>query len=228
MYKPGRILLARVDQVRPNLLPALEPEKFRGNVEQFALWMKSFETYIEGRTSSPVERLHFLAHYTAGEAREAIQGFLLLRTDEAYIKAKKKLVERYGNNFITAMAYKQRLRNWPTIKPGDGKALCQLADFLEGCEAASSEVPGLKVLEDAHENNLLLRKLPKYISDRWKRVVDTSVYEPSEDQPSGYPAFSEFVSFLGKEARIACGPVAVQEGYGADKNHQAAKQPRSD
>ena len=175
-----------------------------------------------------MERLHYLAHYTAGEAREAIQGFLLLRTDEAYSKAKGKLMERYGNNFITAMTYKQRLRNWSVIKPGDGKALRQLADFLEGCEVASGEAAGLKVLGDVHENNILLRKLPKYIVDRWKRVVDTSVYESGEGHPSGYPAFSQFVSFLSKEARIACGPVSVQEGHNAEKNNQMAKQSRSD
>ena len=215
----------RADQVRLNLLPALEPEKFKGNVEQFALWMKSFETYIESRTSSPVERLHYLSHYTAGEAHDATQGFLHLRTNEAYIKAKQKLMERYGNSFITAMVYRQRLRQWPMIRPGDGKALRHLADFLEGCQAASEEVSGLKALGDANENSLLLKKLPKYIVDRWKRVVDSSVYGPGEGQPSRYPAFSEFVAFLSKEARVACGPVSIQEAYDTEKSQQPYKQP---
>ena len=53
-------------------LPALEPEVFNGDVERFHLWMKSFESYIETRTSSSTERLHYLSRYTSSEARNAI------------------------------------------------------------------------------------------------------------------------------------------------------------
>ena len=199
------------EQTRRNLLPALEPGVFKGDIEQFSLWMRSFECYIEGRTTSPVERLHFLAQYTGGEARSAIHGLLHLRTDDAYDRAKKLLTDRYGNDFITASTYKRRLREWPTVRSGDGKALRQLADFLGNLLVASEEVVGLKVLGEASEISQLLKKLPRYLVERWKRVVDASIYEPARGQEGGYPPFSEFVRFLTKEARVACGPVTEQE-----------------
>ena len=175
------------EQTRRNLLPALEPGVFKGDIEQFSLWMRSFECYIEGRTTSPVERLHFLAQYTGGEARSAIHGLLHLRTDDAYDRAKKLLTDRYGNDFITASTYKRRLREWPTVRSGDGKALRQLADFLGNLLVASEEVVGLKVLGEASEISQLLKKLPRYLVERWKRVVDASIYEPARGQEGGYP-----------------------------------------
>ena len=63
------------------------------------------------------------------------------------------------------------------------------------------------MLDDQHENSYMLKKLPKHVVDRWRRYVDQRLYEPQEDEPAGYPLFKEFVKFLAKEARVACGPV---------------------
>ena len=118
------------EQGKRNTLPALEPDVFRGDVEGFHLWIKSFESYIETRTSAPTERLHFLSRYTSGEARSLIQGYLHLNSENAYHEAKTKLQERYGNAFVTAQTYKRRLRGWPKILPGDGKGLQRFTDYL--------------------------------------------------------------------------------------------------
>ena len=201
------------EQTRRSLLPALEPQVFKGDIEEFSLWIKSFECYIEARTVSPVERLHFLAQYTAGEARRSIQGLLHLRTEDAYTRAKNLLTDRFGNDFIIASTYKKRLRDWPPVRSGDGKALRHLADFLQHLLAATEEVAGLQVFNEPSEIGHLIKKLPRHLVDRWKRVVDTSIYEPTPGKEAGYPKFVEFVSFLTKEARVACGPVTIQEEY---------------
>ena len=201
-------VISLAEQLQRSQLPALEPEVFGGNVEQFSLWLMAFESYIEGRTNSSTERLHFLARYTKGEARDAIQGFLHLRTDEAYVGAKKKLMDRYGNDFVQVSAFQRRLREWPVIRAADGKSLRQLADFLDSCLAASQSVAGLSFLDDPNENKMILKKLPKYIVDRWKRIVDSRIYEPAPGTPGTYPLFCEFVTFLNREARVACGPVS--------------------
>lgn len=198
------------EQLSRSRLPALEPKVFTGEIEEFCAWLTSFECYIEARTESPVERLHYLSVYTGGDAHRAIQGLLLLRNDNAYEQAKQKLRDRYGNDFLTANAYKQRLRSWPAIRPGDGKALLELADFLDCCQAAAQLNSGLQSLGDPHEVSQLLKKLPKYIFDRWKRVVDERIYEPRAGVKSGYPSFPELVSFIKKEARVESGPVDMQ------------------
>ena len=66
-------------EVKQSHLPVLEPDVFYGDVAKFELWLKSFETYIEAKTSSPIERLHYLGKYTGGEAKAAILGFIQLR-----------------------------------------------------------------------------------------------------------------------------------------------------
>ena len=165
---------------RRSRLPALEPEVFRGKVARFHPWMKAFECFIETRTTSPSERLHYLSTYTGGEARTVIEGFFFLSSSDAYDHAKKKLHERYGKDFIVANAYRKKLREWPTIRPGDSKGLRHLADYLDSCLVASAQVAGLTSPNEAHENRMILQKLPRYVVDRWKRMVDAQIHDPHE------------------------------------------------
>ena len=134
--------------------------------------IKSFETHNENKTSYPVKCLYFLSRFTTGEAKDSIRGFLNVQSDDAYTKAKAKLQNRYGNQFTLASRYKSKIRAWPVIKPGDSRGLRAYADFLEHCRAAYDDMGNLQGLDDYHENSIMLQKLPKYLIDRWRRVVD--------------------------------------------------------
>ncbi|KAF0313402.1 hypothetical protein FJT64_016058 [Amphibalanus amphitrite] len=163
-----------------------------GSVERFHPWVKAFESFIESRTSSATERLHYLSRYTGGEARTVIEGFLLLRSADAYNQAKKKLYDRYGNDFIVSRTYRKKLKEWPPVRAGDGSGLRRLADYLDSCLAVSHHVSGLESLNDCNQNNEILRKLPKHIVDKWRRVVDKRLFEPDAGTQPGYPPFEEF------------------------------------
>ena len=200
-------------QKRHSDLPVLEPEVFKGDASKFNLWLNAFETHIEHKTESAAERLHFLFKYTGGEARRAIDGFLHLRTDDAYQLAKGKLVNRFGNDFVIASAYRTRIREWPNIRAGDGHGLRDFADHLEHfLAAASGSLKNLAVLDDHLENQLMLKKLPRHLTDRWRRVVDDWLHGARSADGSRYPPFSEFVRFISLDARIACGPVGESQG----------------
>ena len=134
--------------MKSSRLPVLEPDIFCGTVSEFPLWLKSFEAYIEQNTDSCIERLHYLGKYTGGQARKAILGFLTLRSGDAYEKAKCTLVDRYGNEFSMASAYRERIRSWPVIRNGDAKGLQEFVDFLSHCQSAISECHSLYVLDD--------------------------------------------------------------------------------
>ena len=69
-------------------LPLPEPEIFRGDLMHFPRWIKSFETIIENQTQKTSERLFYLAKYTAGEAKDAIKGYISQNNTDAYAKAK--------------------------------------------------------------------------------------------------------------------------------------------
>ncbi|CAB4035179.1 Hypothetical predicted protein, partial [Paramuricea clavata] len=72
-------------------LPRPQPDVFSGDLLQYPIWIKAFETLIERKTNQPSERLYYLGKSTSGEAKEAVSGLLPLDTETAYAKAKKIL-----------------------------------------------------------------------------------------------------------------------------------------
>ena len=104
-------------------LPLPEPEIFTGDPLQYPIWVKAFETLIEGRAIKPSERLHFLGKYVKGEAKEVVESFLLLDSEDAYDKAKETLKKRFGDPFAVATTCRKKLEIWPKIQPNDSTGL---------------------------------------------------------------------------------------------------------
>ncbi|XP_063592525.1 uncharacterized protein LOC134769716 [Penaeus indicus] len=205
-------------------LPRPEPEVFKGDILQYSMWVKSFDTLIESKTKVAAERMYYLSKYTDGEAKEVISGLLLLDSTEAYSKARKLLKQRFGNAFVIANAYREKLHEWPRIPLNDGPALMKFSDFLETCKTAMSNIQYLNILNDPKENQRMLQKLPHPIVERWNTIVDRELYKASElDDESDdgllysaeFPSFTKFCIFVRKEASKACNPItsitAVQD-----------------
>ena len=87
-----------------NRLPVPKAGVFNGNLLQYPIWIKAFETLIESRAIKPVERLHFLGKYVDGKAKELVDGFMFLDSEDAYQKAKEMLAKRFGDPFSVAAA----------------------------------------------------------------------------------------------------------------------------
>ena len=86
----------------------------------------SFELLIGGRGISEAERIHYLKRYVGGSAKEAIEGYALLPTKEAYEEAKAQLRKRYGDPFSISSAYRRKLTDWPKVGPRDGKRFTEI------------------------------------------------------------------------------------------------------
>lgn len=196
------IVKTLVQNQRRSDLPSPEPGTFYGDNLQYPAWIRAFETLIENKTTEPKERIHYLRKYVSGEAKEAIDGLLLLNSDDAYQRAKELLKKRYGDPFAVANAYRQRLESWPKIQNGDAKALRKYADFLVHCETAMVGETSLHVLGDDLENRKMTAKLPKWLVNRWSREV----YQHKEEHGK-FPPFKKFVKFVSKESDIANDPV---------------------
>ena len=65
-------------------LPLPELEIFSGYLLYYPVWLRSFETIIEGQTEKVSQRLHYLGKYMIGETKEVISGFLLLEIENTY------------------------------------------------------------------------------------------------------------------------------------------------
>ncbi len=221
LLKLANLLAQRQDYYS---LPRPEPDVFSGDLLQYPIWIKAFETLIERKTKQPSERLYYFGKYTSGEAREAASSLLPSDTETAYAKAKKILANRFGKSFLALNAYRKKLENWPKIAPNDGPELRRYSDFLQHCCTAMDKINLLNALNDPGENRKMLSKLPKYIVNRWGWVVDRWIGEdvnkrsddedevgmPQATEGGNYPSFKEFARFLKKEARIACNPVIAQ------------------
>ena len=91
---------------------ALEPMVFSGDVMQYRKWVKQFENIIEPTVKDNHLRLFYLEKYTAGEAREVIEGFLQVRrgmlekmrlgmlTTYSQCKFSIEFLEKLGQNCI--------------------------------------------------------------------------------------------------------------------------------
>ena len=183
-------------------LPLPEPGIFDGDLLQYPVWVKALETLIEGRAVRPSERLHFLGRYVKGEAKEVVDSFLLLDSEDAYDKAKEMLKKRFGDPFAVAATCRKKLESWPKIHPSDSIALRKYSDFLVQCQKLMEKIGSLRVLNDDHESRKLVSKLPKWASNRWSRLAFNW-----KEENKVFPPFAEFVKFVTKEADIVCDPV---------------------
>ena len=136
-----------------------------------------------------------------GEAKEVVESFLLLDSEDAYDKAKETLKKRFGDPFAVATTCRKKLEIWPKIQPNDSTGLRKYADFLVQCEKIMEKIGSLRVLNDDHENRKLAYKLPRWASNRWSRFA----FHWKEENET-FPPFSEF-KFVVKEADTACDPV---------------------
>ncbi|XP_061147285.1 uncharacterized protein LOC133162241 [Syngnathus typhle] len=203
-------------------LPAPEPAVFSGDPLKYKGWKMSFRTLI-GRKNIPAnEKIYDLQKYVGGPARKAIEGYFLLGTDAAYQTALNVLEKRYGSSFMVAKAFRDKLASWPKIGPKESIQLREFSDFLQGCQAAMSQIKSLEVLNDCGENQRMLSKLPDCLTARWNRRV-TRMGKENET----FPSFDQFVEFVTEEADIACNPItslhALKSGDGGKEKPQKTR-----
>ena len=216
--------LAKVlaDNLNLSRLPPPQPSLFSGDPLKYPSWKSSFETLIERRGIPPSEKLHYLKKYLTGPAKDVVEGFFFLTDDDAFIKAKELLQHRYGDPFVVASAFRDKLDSWPKIASRDGIGLRQFADFLRQCETAMETIGSLQILNDDRENKKLLTKIPEWLITRWGRKVANW----KEDYKI-FPPFTEFVKFIVKEANIACDPVTSLQSLKSTDRSNKGDQKRS-
>nr|XP_054599707.1 uncharacterized protein LOC129164253 [Nothobranchius furzeri] len=203
-HEDSTITLAQAlaESIHISRLPVPEPTVFNGDPLKYNDWKLSFQMLIDRKNIPVNEKIYYLRKYVGGPARKAVESYFLLGTERAYYSAWNILEERYGSSFVITKAFRDKLTSWPRIGNKDSIELREFSDFLRGCEAAMLQVKGLEVLNDCHENQRMLSKLPDWLSARWNRKVIEI-----EEQDGSFPTFNHFVDFIAREAKIACNPV---------------------
>lgn len=209
------------DQVSISRLPPPEPSVFLGDPLKYTGWKSAFQTLIEQRQIPANEKMHYLKKYLGGPVKDVVEHYFLLSSEDAYEEAKKLLEERYGDPFIVANAYRDKLDRWPKINARDGTALQKFADFLRQCYTAAQSIGHLDVLNDDRQNKKMLQKLPDWLVTRWGRIVASH-----KEEKRKFPEFKVFVDFIVKEAKIACDPVTSLQSLKGDGAQGDSERPR--
>ena len=196
------------EQVSLSRLPPPEPSVFYGDPMSYPSWKTAFQTLIEYRRIPAGESLHYLKKYIGGRVKDTVESYFLLPPEDVFEEAKGLLEERYGNQFVIADAFRDKLENWQRINPRDGTALQRYANFLRQCNTAMQSIRSLRVLNDKRQNRKMLRKLPDWVITRWAGFVSQW-----RDDKGELPSFKDFI----KQARIATDPTTSLQSIKCDQ-----------
>ena len=72
------------DHLLLSRLPAPEPGVFSGDPLHYPSWKSAFHALLESREFLPSERIHYLKLYLTGTAKETVESYFMLMTDDAY------------------------------------------------------------------------------------------------------------------------------------------------
>ena len=195
-------ITALINSMHINNLPRPEPPVFNGEALKYREWESAFNTLIDERPIPEEEKIFYLRKYVTGKAREAIEGYLMLNSSEAYKRARETLKIRYGNQFAVTEAFRTKLASWPNISARDAEGLRKYSDFLNQCSVGKSSAAGLDILDDSLEIQKYSRRLPDWALSKWSsRAVEI------KDTCGRYPNFEEFAQFVNQQADLANDPV---------------------
>ena len=194
-----------MQQVRSSL-PSHKPPTFTGDSMEYSRFINAFESLIESKVESPIERLYFLDQYTAGKAKEVIKGCIQMKSDDSYGQAKELLKKHFGDPFKVANAYITKLTKWPSVKAKDGQRLQEYAIALEQAQNATTGLPYMHDLNTAQVLRQLWEKLPLHLRSKW-----TERASRIRSSQSRNATFDEFSKFVAEQADFATDPVFSEE-----------------
>jgi hypothetical protein len=174
---------AIVEAVYASHIEVIEPPVFYGDPLKYTMWKIRLESFISSPRIRVSDRLNVLAKYLSGKALNVVQHLFFVPGNN-YNTAMKLLDERFGDSYVINEAFRDKLANWPTIKPHDKDGLLELSDFVKQCVEVKKHVPGLERLDDGQENQRLLRHLPWWFVAKWRekiveyKVANNSYYPP--------------------------------------------------
>ncbi|XP_071498147.1 uncharacterized protein [Diadema antillarum] len=180
-------------------LPKIDVPVFDGDPLRYPLWRNAFSSFVDSKPLDTATKLNLLNNHVTGEAKTVVEHYLLLGTDEAYLKARESLANRYGNTSIVSSAFMKKLNSWPRISDRNPGGLRSFADFLQQVSVAKMTVDSLGILDYPQENVKLVMKLPFYLERKWRDEVD-------KWQRCGYgtyPTFARFTEFVRSAAEKA-------------------------
>ncbi|THD17952.1 hypothetical protein D915_011219 [Fasciola hepatica] len=151
--------------------PDIELIKFDGTPKRLWKLLGSFKADVASGLWNYRQRLCYLIHRCVGEAREAIEGCVMLPPKEGYVRAIDTLESQFGCPDDVAECLLDEMGNGTKIKPTDITGLRKLVR-----QVVSSEI---SLPETGYESSLncpttvkgIVRRLPDSMQLRWAETA---------------------------------------------------------
>ncbi|KAF7257025.1 hypothetical protein EG68_06569 [Paragonimus skrjabini miyazakii] len=163
-------------------LPRVELAYFDGNPIEYWKFMRQFEFYVESKVADDGQCLLYLLHYCKGRAKEAISECIMLPSTSSFERARRMLVELFGQTHHLARSLLDRLLNESNAVVNSSDALSALAVKMENCHIALTEMNYAADLNSLSTLEKSSRDLPRPLQFQWAEVVDKITFggrEPS-------------------------------------------------
>lgn len=183
------------------VLPKKELKIFDGSdITQFKSFWLNFERIIESKCANDGDKLVYLSQYTAGRAHKLVRSCNHYDSTRGFEKAKRLLVNEYGNEFKIANGYIEKMDNWPSIKSDDGDGLQDLSIFLLDCHHHLENMSSANQLQNPRQIMGVINKLPYRLRERWRRFTHGALKR-------GNICFEHLVEFVSEESAVLRQPL---------------------
>ena len=193
--------------------PKVDLPTFKGDPMQYHIFMRAFDDNVERVISDPSSKLARLMQLCAGEAARVIQGCTLMRPERGYVRARQLLKDRYGDEFLIAELWGQRLLSTSNRMP--------LREFADELRAGYESLDALGALDELQtQGNLseIIRKLPGYLQNKWREEVRRlKVYEHRQ------PDLWDVVEYVEEAATVASDPVYGNQGQKSERSSASTR-----
>lgn len=199
----AELLRTLIDALEASRLPTLEPPVFSGDPITFLEWNAMFDCVVDSMDMTAAQKLVLLKKYVSDPINNSIAQFLYDNPEEAYLKSRRLIKNRFGSGYLISEAYRNRIDAWPRIRGKDYCGLRTYSDFLHECMVAQTMVTELKALDNVFILKDIAQKLPEWLQRNWQRFA----YDHRQ-RTAKYPTFTEFVHFVRRESDIVNDPTA--------------------
>ena len=188
--------------------PKVDLPTFKEDPMQYHIFMRAFDDNVERVISDPSSKLARLVQLCTGEAGRVIRGCTLTRPERGYVRARQLLKDRYGDEFVIAELWGQRLLNTSTRM--------SLREFADELRAGYESLDALDALDELQtQGNLseIIKKLPAHLQNKWRDVVrHLKIHERWR------PDLQDVVEYVEEAAAVASNPVYGSQGQKSERN----------
>ena len=203
-------------------LPKTTIMKFDGDPLDFYIFMNTFDNIVDSASVSDAAKLARLFEYCEDKAKSVIKPCALMSPREGYARARQLLKDRFGNEYVVAEAWVDKVISGDLIKANCGNSIQQLADDVRGCYETLKAMGRLEDVDSRVRMVKIVERLPPYMQSRWRTYAVDML-----DRSHKYPGIAELSTFLDRLAREQNDPVFGLQGKGQRTDQLQSRQRKS-